>query len=259
MKILKKLKGEKPNLQSTRMRYGSYRYAIIAVVLAILVVMNLAVNQLPSSFLNIDLSSSSYYSIGEMTKSIVGNLEQDVSIYVLCDESEKDSIVDEMLKRYAQLSDHISISYVDTAVNPGFLEDYHATDAEEGSLVVVSDLRSTVVDYDDLYEVEYDYYTYYTTGTLSYTQSYDGEQLVTSAIDYVVSETLPILYVLTGHSEMSLSSDITSQIQSLNIEVQELNLLTAEDGVPEDAGALLIYGPSLDLSADETEMILEYM
>lgn len=241
-----------------RVRYGSYRYAIIAIVLAILVVINLIVANLPSAMINIDISNTSYYSIGDTTKSIVGNLDMDVDIYVLIDEESADTLVDEMLERYEDLSDYITVTYVDTATNPSFASNYDADDATENSMIFVSDLRSTVVDYNDIYEVEYDYYTYYTTGELSYTQSYDGESAVTSAIDYVTSDTLPILYVLTGHDEMELSSDVTSQINKLNIETEELDLLTAEE-IPEDASGILIYGPSMDLSDSEAELLLEYM
>lgn len=241
-----------------RVRYGSYRYAIIAIVLAILVVINLIVSNLPSAMINIDISNTSYYSIGDTTKDIVGNLDQDVDIYILIDEESADTLVDEMLQRYEDLSDHLSVTYVDTATNPSFASTYDADDATENSLIFVSELRSTVVDYNDLYEVEYDYYTYYTTGELTYTQSYSGESEVTSAIDYVTSDTLPVLYVLTGHDEMELSSDVTSQINKLNIETVELDLLTEEE-IPEDASGILIYGPSMDLSDSEAELLLEYM
>lgn len=40
--------------------------------------------------------------------------------------------------------------------------------------------------------------------TYSYSYSFDGEGLITSAIAYVVSDDLPQLYVLEGHGEAEL-------------------------------------------------------
>ena len=49
-----------------------------------------------------------------------------------------------------------------------------------------------------------------------------------------------------------------SAIEKENIEVQELNLLTAGT-VPEDASCLMINAPQKDFSDDETSAILTYL
>ncbi|MCD8010394.1 MAG: GldG family protein [Lachnospiraceae bacterium] len=246
------------NLKSNRVRYGGYNTVVAVVVLAILVVVNLLVEQLPSKYISIDTSDTSVYSLGDTTEQVVSSLDLDVTIYVLIDESSSDSVVAELLDRYEDLSDHISVKYVDTAENPSFAAEYDASSATSNSLIVVSEKRSTLVDYGDIYESEIDYYTYYTTGEYSATESFDGESLITSAIDYVASDTLPIMYTLSGHGEEDLSDDITSQVNKMNIETQELSLLT-EGEIPEDASAILINQPTQDLSDDEKDLLLTYM
>lgn len=93
----------------------------------------------------------------------------------------------------------------------------------------------------------------------SFASSYTDEDLASnSVIAYVTTEDLPILYTLTGHEENDLDSSMQSAIEKENIEVQELNLLTAGT-VPEDASCLMINAPQKDFSDDETSAILTYL
>ncbi|MFR2156473.1 MAG: Gldg family protein [Evtepia gabavorous] len=85
--------------------------------------------------------------------------------------------------------------------------------------------------------------------------NFAGESALTSAIDYVIRDTLPKLYTLTGHGESALSASFQSAVEKQNMELEELSLLTAEE-VPEDADCLLICGPESDLSQEEKEAIL---
>lgn len=82
-----------------------------------------------------------------------------------------------------------------------------------------------VIPYSDLYESSVNYQTYSMETT-----AFDGEGQVTSAIAYVTTEDLPILYTLTGHEENDLDSSMQSAIEKENIEVQELNLLHSRNG-----------------------------
>ena len=90
------------------------------------------------------------------------------------------------------------------------------------------------------------------------TTAFDGEGQVTSAIDYVTSEELPILYTLQGHEESELDSSMQSAVAKENIEIKSLNLITA-GSVPEDASCIMINAPRTDISADEAEAILTYL
>ena len=99
--------------------------------------------------------------------------------------------------------------------------------------------------------MDYNTYSYQTTG-------FDGEGQITSAIAYVTSENLPVLYTLEGHGEQELDSTIKEDIEKANMEIKSLNLLT-EGSVPEDAGCLLIDSPTTDISEDEKTALIDYL
>ena len=245
-------------IASTGFRYGGYSTVVVVVVLVILVAINLIAGQLPSKFMHIDTSNTGYYSIGETTKKVVGELDDDITIYILSTEENADAVTVELIQRYQDMSDHIKFEYVNVAANPSFAAGYNASDASSGSLIVVGPERSTVVDYSDIYVTEVDYEAYYTTGEYSSTTSFDGEGQLTSAIDYVTSDSLPTLYTLTGHGESDMSDSITSEVTKINLDIQSLNLMT-EESIPEDAGVILINAPTKDITEEEEEALQSYM
>ena len=88
--------------------------------------------------------------------------------------------------------------------------------------------------------------------------SFDGEGAITSAIDYVVSEELPQIYVLEGHGEAELSTEMSDQVEKENMELVQFSLLNADE-IPEDADCILINAPSSDISEEEKDMLSEYV
>jgi ABC-type uncharacterized transport system. len=109
--------------------------------------------------------------------------------------------------------------------------------------------KNKVVDYQDMYETTVNYQTYSQQVT-----GFDGEGQLTSAINYVVSEDMPVLYTLTGHDELSMSESMKETIQKSNIEIRDLNLLT-EEAVPEDTECLFIFSPKTDIAEDEAKKL----
>ena len=76
----------------------------------------------------------------------------------------------------------------------------------------------------------------------TYNTSFDGEGAITSAIDYVVTEVLPQLYVLEGHGEAEPPATFSEQTEKENIETQGLPLLTVDAaGNLVDAAGNIVY------------------
>jgi ABC-2 type transport system permease protein len=73
----------------------------------------------------------------------------------------------------------------------------------------------------------------------------------------VTTDSMPKVYVLTGHGEMDLDSTFTAALQKLNVETEDLDLLQ-QDQVPEDAAAVIVNGPTSDLSADDLTKLTAY-
>ncbi len=235
------------------LRNGSYSFAISAIFVCVIIVINLIAGELPSKHTQLDVSEGKLYSIGDQTKEVLKGLEKDVTIYQIAQEGSEDETIANLLEKYADESKHVKVVKKDPVVNPKFVSEYTSEDISANSLIVVCGDRNKVIDYQNIYETSLDYttYSYQTTG-------FDGEGQITSAIAYVTSEDLPILYTLEGHGEKELGSAIKEGIEKSNIQINSLNLLT-EGTVPEDTDCLLINSPSTDISAEEKDAILEYL
>lgn len=231
---------------------GSYAIVLTCIVLALLVAVNLLANALPASLTKLDISSSKLYSITSNTKAVVNALEQDVTIYWVVQSGQEDNVIDNLLAKYDSLSDHIDVVKKNPDVYPAFAKQYTDETVSNNSLIVVSGEKYRYVPYSDIYVSQGSAYSY------SYTTSFDGEGAITSAIDYVVSTELPILYTLEGHGEADLPETFADQLEKENIETKSLSLLTVDE-IPEDAAALMIYAPASDLSAEEAKMLSEYV
>lgn len=231
---------------------GTYSLAITAIVLAILVALNIMVSALPSTYTNLDISSSKLYSITSNTKVVVNALQDDVTIYWIVQSGEEDSVIENLLNKYDSLSDHIEVVKKNPDVYPTFAEQYTDEEVANNSLIVECGDRNRFISYNDIYVSEANMSTY------SYEYSFDGEGAITSAIDYVVNAEQPQLYILEGHGEAELSESFSTQIEKENIETTTFSLLN-EDSIPEEADAILIYAPSSDISEEEKTMLSEYV
>ena len=231
---------------------GSYAIVLTCIVLALLVVVNLLAGALPANLTKLDISSSKLYSITSNTKAVVNALEQDVTVYWIVQSGKEDDVIDNLLAKYESLSDHIQVVKRNPDVYPAFAKQYTDETVSNNSLVVVSGEKYRYVPYSDIYVSQGSAYSY------SYTTSFDGEGAITSAIDYVVSTELPILYTLEGHGETALPDTFAGQLEKENVETKSLSLLNV-DGIPEDAAALMIHAPASDVSEEEAKMLSEYV
>ena len=249
----KKETKEKMPLNKKYLRNGSYSTLLIVIFVAIVVVINMIVGKLPSKYTQIDISDQQLYSIGDETKKVLNNLDKDVTIYQIAQSGSEDETISNLLQKYADESKHVKVELKDPVVSPKFVSEYTSDQVSSNSLIVVCGDRNKVVNYNDMYESTMDYntYSYQTTG-------FDGEGQITSAIAYVTTENLPVLYTLEGHGEKELDSTIKEDIEKANMEVKTLNLIS-EGSAPDDAACLLIDSPSSDISDDEKTALLDYL
>lgn len=249
----KKESKEKMPLNKKYLRNGSYSTLLIVIFVAIVVVINMIVGKLPSKYTQIDISDQQLYSIGDETKKVLNNLDKDVTIYQIAQSGSEDETISNLLQKYADESKHVKVELKDPVVSPKFVSEYTSDQVSSNSLIVACGDRNKVVNYNDMYESTMDYntYSYQTTG-------FDGEGQITSAIAYVTTENLPVLYTLEGHGEKELDSTIKEDIEKTNMEIKTLNLIS-EGSVPDDAACLLIDSPSSDISEDEKTALLDYL
>lgn len=232
-------------------RGGSYSLLLTVIVLGILAAVNAFAAALPARMTNYDISSSKLYSITSNTKVVVNALDQDVTIYWVVQADEEDDVIENLLNKYESLSDHIKVVKKNPDVYPTFTQQYTSETVPNNSLIVECGDRSRYISCEDIYITEMNMTTY------SYDSSFDGEGAITSAIDYVVNEEQPKLYLLEGHGESELPETFSEQIEKENIEVEKFSLLNTNE-VPEEADCVMIYAPTSDISEEEKELLKDY-
>ncbi len=235
-------------------KIGSYNFIVAIIVLLILIGVNMLVSALPTTWTQFDISAAQLYSLTSSTKVVVNNLEKDVTIYWITQSGQEDAVIEKLLNVYDDMSDHITVVKKNPDVYPTFAQQYTEETVANNSIVVESGDKYRYISYDEIYVV--DTTTYYTKGSV--TQSFDGESAITTAIDYVVSDELPQVYVLTGHGEAELSTTFADSIEKANMETVEFSLLNVDE-VPEEADMILINAPTSDLSEDEVTMLEDYV
>ena len=280
------MKNEK-KFNKKALKKGSFALVISAVALAIVIVLNILVAQLPESVLHPDTTKTGLMSIGSETKDILSRLDTDIVITHYVDgsktsttETSNTNYISGILQRYAEASSHITVKTVD------IVETNVQDETVSQNMITVKSLnddgserRSKTVTADEIfmceisgYEGQYistseynqmvDYYNYLNQRLPAATNYFFAENAVTGAIDYVMQETLPVVYELSGHGETALGEDdgFGKLCKDENVELKELALQGGESvAVPEDARAVLINAPQTDISADEAEALKTYV
>ena len=254
----KKGPGIKDQLRSKYFKAGSYSILASLIVIVIAIVVNIIMNSVPVKYTKLDMTQNSLYSISDETKNIVSGLAEDVEIYWIVRTGFEDPVVENLLNNYADLSSHIKLIKKDPDINPGFMQEY-AQSYTDNSIIVKKGEKSRYIDGNDLYIFDDDaYYYYYYYGQEMEPTGFDGESLITAAIDYCIRAELPKMYVLTGHGELSLTDSFREAVTKRNVEVEDISLITY-DAVPEDADIILIDSPLSDISSEEMDKIKQYM
>lgn len=240
--------------KSTKIRQGSYSAGLTVIVLAIVIVANLVVEKLPEHIRNIDVSDTNLYEVSDISREMLSDLQDDVTFTVLAEKESTDERISTFLSKYAGLSKHISVKWIDPVLHPSALTEY---DTSENTIVVTNETtqKSTTVAFADMIVI--DYSSYYYTGTYS-ESGFDAEGQLTSAVNYVTNEADETIYLTSGHGEASFSETISGLMKKNNYSVSEINLLM-DAQIPKDCDLLLLNAPMTDLAEVELECIRTYL
>lgn len=235
------------------LKNGSYSMLATAILLAVVIVVNLIVGEIPEKYTQIDLSQQKMYTISEKTEEFLDGLDQEIRIYHLVQNGYEDDTIVKLLNRFEEASEYVTVEKKDPVLYPNFASQYTEESVYDNSLIVVSGERSKYISYYEMYQSEYDYYTGSSTTT-----GFDGEGQIDSAISYVISEDLPVLYILEGHGELELDSTTAGLLEKANYQIETINLITGNE-VLSDAGCLLVASPQSDISEEEAEKMISYL
>ncbi|MDD3212638.1 MAG: Gldg family protein [Eubacteriales bacterium] len=243
-------------LRRPKWRHGSLGAALLAGFVTVCVLLNVGVKTLEDNYgWKLDFSFNGYATTGEATKKVVDTLTQPIDLYLLYESGSMDEQLYEVLDRYHQLSDRITVIPTDIAQNPGVLTRFESSVTSTlaaDSVVVNCDAtgRYKVLTYSDFvtqgYNVEEG--TFEIAG-LAY------EKKLTEALVYVTQADIPVVGILQGHGELSEDTlaNLTDFLQSNNYDNQAVDLLAGDtlDGVD----MLLIADPQKDFTESELETL----
>lgn len=248
------------------LKLGGYSIVLSVIVIAAAVLVNLIFEALPESMTVIDLTGADVYQISEDTEKFLDSLDTDITIYYISSAEGRNEQLNSFVKSYAEQSKHITVKYVDPEAEYAFVSEHGVT--AENSLVIASELRTETVDYNSIYryseEIWNEYYSsYYYYGyaieDVATPDVFDADNQITSAIDYVTTNNLPVVYSLTGHGEAALSTTISALVDYNNITNKELNLLSSSNTIPEDASIVIINNPTSDITEAEAKALRAFI
>ena len=256
---------------------------VALIVLAALIVLNVLAVLLPGHLRAADVSRSRMFTLSAVSKQFLSELKQDVTLYFLCENGDPSAILTPFLDRYAAYP-HVRVQVVDTTDEPSFYLQYTRQKLSNFSLIVESGKRSTSIDYGDMMH----YYSEMLAGnqylssyanipygsfaqaiaylglmtgqdlTPYYTLYFDGDTVLTSAIEYVTAEFVPGLYLLGGHNEETIADEMKTLLDNYGVSLHELDL-SQTDRVPNDCSLLFVQGPRSDLSDSELASLRAFL
>ena len=236
---------------SRKFKYGSVATALTAVFVAVVIIVNVIFSLLSDAYSwKIDMTSYDLYSMSDSTREIVNALTEDdeIKLTVMYNEEEFYEQFRETIKRFANLSEQITCTYVDPDVNPQALTAYGAEySIEKGAVVVENGDRIRVVSLGVMYEYD----------TSTGIATFRIEESLGSAVLYVTKEEIPLIYFITGHGETGYDS-FMNMIANNGAEVKEVKLsqLNTFDA---QARVMVICGPTMDYSEKEIYQLQQFL
>ena len=241
--------------RSRTFRQGSLATAITICGVAVIILICALLTTLSAKMnWSIDMTKEKRFEISKDTIEYIGGLQKNVNIYVLNTEDGFTSIqpveytiqANEIIKKYAALSDRINVEYVDIQRNPTFAARFPSELVSPNQILLecTDNGRIARVEIIDLFNIGQNQNSGQTE-----IRSSKAEQTMTSAILNVASDKQLRAVMLTGHNESSLAA-FSETLTKNNYEITTANLITEAEIDPEATVAFLA-APQRDLSEEE--------
>ena len=274
-----------------KLKYGSMFYIVIALVVAIVVVMNIMVTVIGKrSPMKIDLTPDDRFELSDESIEAVKNINKDVTITVTAKRDYFDALasywrgqtgydtpfelIPELLDKYSvyakQGNGSIDVRYVDMDVDPDIINQYkkfYNGDIERGSIIVSSGDRVSVISSTDVMNmIAPDQYTAQTTG--EYKFKFTGESTITSAITNICdAHPVKTAFAMTMNgASMFDAQSYGSAVNAFENELLAKNGydctdvdIALDDIKPEDYDMAVIFAPSVDFSEDIIKKLSDFL
>ncbi|QHV00051.1 GldG family protein [Synechocystis sp. CACIAM 05] len=216
---------------------------VIASTLAVLVILTL-INYIAFRYpVAWDLTENQRFTLAPQSQSLVAELEKPLKVWIFDDApSEKDR---RLLQNYQRFSDQFSFEFVHPDRRPKLVQDFN-----------VQNKGDVFIEYGDKKQL--------VQNLLSFQQREDLSEIqLTNAIAKAQRQEIPQVYLVQGHGELPLNNEpggistAVTALENLGVTVQPLNVVT-DGGIPEDADAVVIAGPTRKFLAPEIATLKQY-
>ncbi|MBQ8850326.1 MAG: Gldg family protein [Clostridia bacterium] len=272
---------------------------IVAAVIAVVVLLNVAIQFLPDGIRRFDITSSKSYTLSESTKKYFSELDEKVTFYVL-DADGSDLKYEHFLKRLDSGFDNIDVKWTSSEkvthlteelgistenITPYFViaeGDKRKTAVSHADLMFYRTENSTLTSFfgtKDLSLVEYEYYKQVLAeqaqSSSEYAEQYasmleallydvdmycNAEPYLCSIVEYVTVDIIPARYTLTGHGEVVFTDTEIGHYLSDTVGMVHKELdISDGSAIPEDAVSIVVFDPDTDITKAEADMLIAYL
>lgn len=245
-------------LKSRKFKHGSMAVIVtigfvISVVL-VNVVAGLVLDRFP---VTINLTGDSRNDMSEETVEFLGNLQEEINIYLCVDETRLSNLPEqykqahEMIKNYERRSDKIKLSYVNLERDPNFDKKYPDLTISDMDIIIESSMRHRQLSFYDMIEQRQNNQTQETIVVSV------AEQKMTGAIEYVADVAPVSVSLLTGLDSAADVSAYRTLLESNNYAVVEQNIMNEE--IDPNTSFVILPQPAQDLGTDQVKKLEAYL
>ena len=234
--------------------------AITSVIfIAAVVIVNVFIGYMTDRFvLEFDMTSEKLFEISDDTKEIIDDLNEQITITVLAEETsyrngqEMLANVYEILQRYAALGNgKIVVRYIDPMINVSEVERYKekvGNALTTNDIIIESSKRVKRLAPQNLYTARQNNYNGATVQTATAGTTYyvglRAEQRLTSALLFVTSDEVSKAAWVYGHDETYAIPEFETLLGYANYDVTNIRLI--QEDIPDDVTMLIISDPAKD-------------
>lgn len=242
-------------LGKRKFRFGWYATLITVLVIAVVVVLNMALGAVEDKFaLSIDMSPNSITALSEQTLETLSQVDEEVHIYTVYEngtQTESRIQLEAIINKYCAKNGNVKTENIDPVTNPQKINGYTGgSTLSEGAVIMTNadESRVKVINASDFYEYRQNGSTRQVSASFT-----KAEPRLTAGLLYVISDDTPKVYFLTGHNELASDncSVLKEQLSNENYEVKDLALGASDAPELEAGDTIMVLSPRMDLTDEE--------
>lgn len=223
---------------------------IVILSFLLLIMLNAGVNQFSDKLgLRIDMTADKLYELSDATEEVLDKLDMDVKIKVFASEDDFTPLVAEVLRRYEQASDKLTVEYVDPFTRPTVVDEYIAKGLaiNLNTVVIEGENYADAIELEDMFVLD---------DSRQNVKQLNCEQLITSAVLRAEGARDRKAAFIAGHNEY-VSDSLRALFVSNNYTISDISLNLKD--IEKNTDIMIIAAPTSDFSSAEIAKLDEYM